>query len=179
MDPNEQKGAITPEVAKEVLRLSELYVDGTLRLSLAADGRALQISNMLAAASTLLVGYGLSNILGATSKDVQKISMGLAALSCGGIFATALIFSVRSVRPRSFNIGGNLRSSWSEEELRGSLVDAQLSQALLYEQQALRNNVMLQKNAEFITNSLRLTSVAVPIAATIGLVTFAVVRHFT
>ena len=162
------QGDITPEVAKEVLRLNELYVDGTLRLSLAADSRALSISSMLAAASTLIVGYGASTLLALTAFDYQKVALGVGALWCGGMFATALIFSVRSVRPRGFNIAGNLRSGWSDAELRGSLVDALLSQAAVYEGQAQLNIETLSSNATLLRRALFLTTIAVPSATAVG-----------
>jgi hypothetical protein len=160
---------ITPEVAKEVLRLNELYVDGTLRLSLAADSRALSISSMLAAASTLLVGYSASTLLALTTFDGQKVALGVAALWCGGMFATALVFSVRSVRPRAFNIAGNLRSGWSDAELRGSLVDALLSQASVYDSQARLNIQTLSSNAMLLKRALFLTTIAVPSSTVVGL----------
>ncbi|MBR0873784.1 hypothetical protein JQ633_25730 [Bradyrhizobium tropiciagri] len=160
---------ITPEVAREVMRLNELYVDGTLRLSLAADSRALSISGMLAAASTLLVGYGASTLLAMTTIDNQKVALGVAALWCGGMFATALIFSVRSVRPRNFNITGNFKSSWSESELRGSLAEALLSQASVYENQARKNVQTLSLNAISLKKTLFLTAIAVPTATIVGL----------
>lgn len=163
-------GDITPEMAREVLRLSELYVDGTLRLSIAADSRALSISGMLAAAATLITGYGASTLLALASFDREKVALGVAALLCGGMFAIALMFAVSSVRPRNFNICGNLKSSWSDEELRGSLVDALLSQAAVYEGQAARNNARLSQNAELLRKTLSLTAAAVPSAAFVGAV---------
>jgi hypothetical protein len=49
-DPIEK---VMPDVreatAKEIVRLSELYLDGTLRLSLGADARAMQLSGILGA----------------------------------------------------------------------------------------------------------------------------------
>lgn len=163
------QGEITPDVAREVLRLNELYVDGTLRLSLAADSRALSISSMLAAASTLLVGYGASTLLALAAFDREKVALGVAALWCGGMFAAALIFAVRSVRPRNFNITGNLKSGWSDTELRGSLVDALLSQASVYEGQARHNIRTLSGNATLLRAALLLTAFAVPSATVVGL----------
>jgi hypothetical protein len=172
MTADTETNAIGVETAKEVVRLSELYIDGTVRLSLAADTRALQISNMLAAASTLLLGFGLANVL--DQSNPARLALAAASLSCGATFLAALLFSASTIRPREFNIGGTLRSQWSDAELRGNLAVALMSQADNYEGQALENIATLSQNAQHIRRALTIMVWAIPLSAAIGATTYGV-----
>ncbi len=46
--------------ARELIRLSELYIDGTVKLSTALDQRAMQMAAMSATASSALLLFGLN-----------------------------------------------------------------------------------------------------------------------
>jgi hypothetical protein len=147
-DAAETTPAVGLETAREVVRLSELYLEGTLRLSLAADTRALQITNMLAGAATLLLGLGLVNVLDQT--NLARIALGAASLCGGVLFLTALLFSARTIRPREFNIVGTLRSNWSDKDLKGDLAQVLIDLSTLYETQARENIATLSHNAKHV-----------------------------
>jgi hypothetical protein len=128
------------------------------------------MSSMLAAASTLLIGYGSATLFSSISPvDPQKVSLAIGALTSGAIFLFALFSAIKSVQPRPFHVLGNVRSNWSDEELRGNLADALLSQAVVYEEQISENKAVLQKNAARINRALQLTLSAIPAAVAIGL----------
>jgi hypothetical protein len=161
---------VSTETAREVVRLSELYIDGTLRLSLASDTRALQITNMLAAASTLLLGLGLANLL--DQSNPVRLALGAASACCGLIFLIALLFSVRTIRPREFNIAGTLKGQWAPNELTGDLAQALMNQAKIYEDQALENIATLSRNAQNIRMALAIFVSAIPLSAAVGAITY-------
>jgi hypothetical protein len=160
-------------MAREIVRLSEAYLDGTLKLSLAADNRALSLSGMLGGATAVLVGIGLTYLF----RVPPIVPLGVMALCCGGIFFCALVCAVRSVRPRAFNILGTLRSNWSDAEIAGPLSDALMSLAEVYERQALENVATLSKNADRLALSLRLFTVAIPISALAGILTYGLMSN--
>lgn len=73
-------GSITLDTAKEVVRLSELYLDGTLKLAIAADARAMQIAGLSSAAATALSIVGFDYIVHPSRIDV---SLGVSAFGAG------------------------------------------------------------------------------------------------
>jgi len=165
--------AITVDTAKEVIRLSELYLDGTLRLSLAADARAAQITNMLAGTATVLLGIGLVNLLDNVS--AARTALGAASLCCGLLFLVALLYSARTIRPRQFNIGGTLRGQWSDDELVGDLALALINQARVYETQAYENIAILGRNAKRIHVCLTIFVAAIPVSAIVGAIVYGLI----
>ena len=171
-DAPETTPAVSIETAREVVRLSELYMEGTLRLSLAADTRALQITNMLAGAATLLLGLGLVNMLDQTNS--ARIALGAASLCGGVLFLIALLFSVRTIRPREFNILGTLRSNWSDKDLKGDLAQVLIDLSAIYETQARENIATLSHNAEHIRTALAIFVAAIPLSTVLGVVIYVV-----
>lgn len=141
------------DMAREVVRLAELYLDGTLRLAIAADSRAMQLSGLTATAATALFGVGVTYASHNHAKDVVG---GIAAICAGAVFYVAAWCALRAASPRPFNVVGNLPSSWRPDELRSALPTVLLSQAEVYELEIQENLATLIANAKRTTLALRL-----------------------
>src|ERR1700722_14216328 len=87
--------------AQEVVRLSELYLDGTIQFAIAADNRAFALSAMLAAAVTALSGGGLALLTTAKTSRVD-VTLGCAALAAAAGLFSGLWNALQSGRPENF-----------------------------------------------------------------------------
>lgn len=108
------------DTAKEIVRVSELHLDGTIRLSIAADARALSVSSLTAAGSTALLGFGLNSILKPTPSH-NEVALGSTPLLAGVLMVAALIFALRAAQARPFYVSRNVISQWSDDERFGDL----------------------------------------------------------
>jgi hypothetical protein len=156
--------------AKEIVRLSELYLDGTLRLSLGADARAMQLSGILGALATALVVAGIGALLGNNLSLIDRNRWALAAslMAPATFFMAALAYSLNAAAPRGFYVAGNYFSSWSsDEDLYGPLATALIEQARVYEEQINENTDNLERRASSIKVALRFMWLA-PIAAIVA-----------
>lgn len=146
--------------AKEAVRMSEAYIDATLRISIAADSRAMQLSGMTATASTALLVFGLTSLYNwTTPNDVFAV----ASFTASGLFFVALLFALWAASPRAMGTAGTPVKNWSTEELTGDLVAPLISQAHIYSKQADENLVVLRRNA------LRIRATLLVLGATPGL----------
>jgi hypothetical protein len=62
-EQNTDPAQVKPDNIREVIRLSELYLDGIIRFAIAADARGLSLSGMFAGATTALAAGGLTLLL--------------------------------------------------------------------------------------------------------------------
>jgi hypothetical protein len=147
---------ISEPIAKEIVRLSELYIDASLRVSLAAETRAMQLSGFLSAASTALIvasiGFLFSNQI-----DRGRFSVGVALFIAALLFAIALIYSLSSAHQRGINVGGNYLSRWSsEQDLHGPLAKSLIDQARIYEEQIFETMTVLRSRDSEIRTAIKL-----------------------
>lgn len=145
----------TPKIpldnAKEVVRMSEAYIDATLQISIAADSRAMQLSGMTAAASTGLLVFGLTSLY---NWSIQNDIFATASFTASGLFFLALLFSLLAASPRAMGVSGTIIDNWSIDELTGDLTEPLISQAKVYSKQTNENLTVLRRNAKRIQVAL-------------------------
>jgi hypothetical protein len=171
---------IREETAKEIVRLSELYLDGTLRLSLGADARAMQLSGILGTLSTALVAAGIGALLGNNLNLIDRNRWALAAslIAPAICFMAALAYSLNAAAPRGFYVAGNYFSLWSsDEDLYGPLARALIEQARVYEEQIDENTANLERRASRIKLALRFMWLAPIAAMVVGAAAYASFDH--
>ena len=167
MDANDEcPGVVSMETAKEVVRLSELYLDGTLKLAIAADARAMQIAGLSSAAATALSIFGFNYVVHPGRID---FALGISAFGAGLAFYSALFFALWAAQPREFNISGNIYSKWTRSELEGGLAGPLISQAKGYDAKVVENIDILSENTKRIKIALRFIASAPACAITSGL----------
>ena len=162
-------GSITLDTAKEVVRLSELYLDGTLKLAIAADSRAMQIAGLSSAAATALSIFGFNYIVHPSRIDV---SLGVSAFSAGLAFYAALFYALWAAQPRDFNVGGNIYTNWSKAELEGGLTEPLIAQAKGYDRKIRENINILSNNTGKIKRSLGFIASAPMCALLSGIIAY-------
>lgn len=164
IDPNK----VAPENIREIIRLSELYLDGTIRLAIAADARALSLAGMFAGGTTALSAAGLALI---SSKGLSFLTASLAgaALSAGVALSFGLWSAVRAVQPMDFNVAGNYLDRWSSEaDLSGPLSIAQLGQAEIYQEQINENRKVLLQSTGCIERAFQVLKWTPVLALVVG-----------
>jgi hypothetical protein len=177
--PNDDKTLSTPtntvslDTAKEVIRLSELYIDGTIRLSLASDTRAMQIASMSAAATTALLLFSFNNIV--QTAALNK-TLGWASMAAGVLFFLALVYALRAAKPRHFHVNGTTLAQWDKSELFGDLSEALLGQSKVYLEQIQENRQTLAANAKRIRFSLFMLAAAPIASLVVGLIAYCVFK---
>jgi hypothetical protein len=164
---------IQPDNIREIIRLSELYLDGTIRFAIAADARALSLSGMFAGAATALAAGGLT-LLSAPGLSLVRASLAAAALSASGSLFVGLWNAIRAVRPMDFNVAGNYLDRWnSSEDLSGPLPVAQLGQAKIYQEQINQNRQVLLQATSHIEAALQALKWTPLVALAVGSATYA------
>jgi hypothetical protein len=169
IDPNK----VAPENIREIVRLSELYLDGTIRLAIAADARALSLAGMFAGGTTALSAGGLALI---SSKGLSPVTASLsgAALTASVALFVGLLNAVRAVQPMDFNVSGNYLDRWSSDaDLSGPLCIAQLGQARVYQQQIDENRRVLLQSTGSIERALQVLKWTPVLALVVGCAIYA------
>lgn len=136
--------------AKEVVRMSEAYIDAILQISISADSRAMQLSSVIAATSTGLLVFGL----GSSSEKIAGDVFATASFTASGLFFLALLFSLLAASPRAMGVSGTIINNWSMDELTGDLTEPLVSQAKIYAKHANENMEILKQNANRIRIAL-------------------------
>ncbi|MBY5706991.1 hypothetical protein HFO38_30555 [Rhizobium leguminosarum] len=157
---------MTIDKLKEIIRMSEAYIDGTLKISIAADGRAMQLSAMTAAASTALLVFGLTSLF---SWDPPSITLSFACFISAAFFFMAHLSALSAAKPRAVAVPGTTLGNWGKEEREGDLRLALWGQAEHYDELANENLAILAQNAKRIKRALALLAAA-PVAGATGAV---------
>jgi hypothetical protein len=164
---------VAPENIREVVRLSELYLDGTIRLAIAADARALSLAGMFAGGTTALTAGGLA-LISSNELSLVKASLAGAALTAGAALFFGLWTAIRAVRPMDFNVAGNYLERWnSEDDLGGPLCLAQLGQARVYQQQIDENRRVLLQSTGCIESAFEVLKWTPVLALVVGCLIYA------
>jgi len=119
---------IDEDFSKEIIRGAEAYLDGQLKIAIAADHRASSLAGMYAAATTALVAavVTLSNSTWSTSVRVPlAVGGGIAAL----LFLTGAWLCLQAVMPVQFslpgfepdNLDGEIKAGKKLHDCRGEL----------------------------------------------------------
>lgn len=166
---------MTLEKLKEVIRMSEAYIDGTLKISIASDTRAMQLSAMTAAASTALLVFGLDNLVDPTTTTYSVPS---ACFSSAVVLIAALFSALSAAKPRNFAIPGTVLKNWGDEEREGDLRLALWGQAMHYSEMATENLEVLARNSKKIKAALKLLAAAPVVGALAAAVTYAAEHRF-
>lgn len=127
--------------ARELIRLSELYIDGTVKLSTALDQRAMQMAAMSATASSALLLFGLNQ------PAPLSLYLILPAFAAAAMFFFVATAALAAAHPRGFNIAGSSRSDWSDIELAANLSTSLMEQAGHYDIMIKENLLVLNRNA--------------------------------
>jgi hypothetical protein len=168
-----QQRAVSLDTAKEIIRLSEQYIDGTMRLSLASDSRAMQFSGILSASSTALVIASIGFLTQGKSIERNQIVIVASLVAVAILFAVALTYSIRAAAPRNFNVNGNYWNEWSSDnDLYGPLSEALIGQARIYQEQINENKETLYERSRRINTALTLIGFAPLLALVAGVIAY-------
>jgi hypothetical protein len=171
--PAEDPAAVHPDNIREVIRLSELYLDGTIRFAIAADARALSLAGMLAGATTALAAGGITLLL-TRGFSLVTAALALAAFSGSGILIVGLWNAINAVRPMNFNVAGNYLDRWnSPADLGGSLAVAHLAQATIYQEQINENRRFLLQATGHVERAMRALKLTPFVAIAVGVAAYA------
>jgi hypothetical protein len=153
-EQNTDPAQVKPDNIREVIRLSELYLDGIIRFAIAADARALSLSGMFAGATTALAAGGLTLLL-TRGLSLVTVSLAVAAFTASGGFFFGLLKALSAVQPAEFNVAGSYLEAWnSADDLSGPLAVAQLAQAKIYQEQIEENQQSLLRSTSYIDTAL-------------------------
>lgn len=156
------------ENVREVVRLSELYLDGTVKLVIAQDTKAVALAGLMTTVSTALMAAGLSQLL-AEPLPKRNIILGIAALGFALTLVGGLAYAILAARPRPVYVPGNYLNGWNTpEDLRGDLATALLGQARLYQSQIAENNAKLDEATAHMFTALKLLLVAPLVGLVLG-----------
>ncbi|WP_158929722.1 hypothetical protein [Acidisphaera sp. S103] len=141
--------------AREVLRLSEVYLDSTTKFAIASDARAVTLSTMMATLMTATAAVGAAIIaLPPEHRTTFTRFLWVALLSASACYLMALIKATNAARPETFDVPGNYLSSFTDADLQGEPKALLIAQAEIYEYQIGLNNARLQANAESLRAAL-------------------------
>ncbi|MBV9783524.1 MAG: hypothetical protein JO264_06855 [Acidisphaera sp.] len=164
---------IRPETAQEIVRLSELYLDGLMRVTIAQDGKAASLAGILATASIALFGASAGLLL-ASPLPGRNIVLGAGLLATGLCLFAGAIGAIVAMRPRPFYVAGNYLREWSApEDLYGDLVAARMTQARIYQEQIDENLAVLDEATGHLHQAMRFIFVAPFAGVTIGVMAYA------
>jgi hypothetical protein len=147
------------EMAKLILKQGEIHLDCQLRISLAADQRAMVTGGILAAFAASVIAASL-NTWGAThNPDLLVLQLGLAVALLFGA-----VYSVRAARPVPFCHAGSEPLKWWDFRESENLAQAIGGEAENYQFRIETNNAILKRNAKRFARGLHL-ALASPIIA--------------
>ncbi len=161
---DDEPDPIAEGTAREVVRLAELYLDGTLKLTIAADARAMQIAGLSSAAATALSIFGFNYVVHPSRID---FSLGVSAFGAGLSFYAALFLALWAAQPSYFNVCCNIYTRWTHPELAEPLAEPLISQAKDYDRKIRENINILAENTKRIKRSLKLIASA-PVCAIVA-----------
>lgn len=141
--------------AREVLRLSEVYLDSTTKFAIASDARAVTLSTMMATLMTATAAVGAAVIaLPSDHRTKFTLFLWVALLSASACFLMAVIKATNAAQPQAFDVPGNYLSSFTQDDLAGCPTALLIEQAEIYERQINLNNDRLQVNADSLRAAL-------------------------
>ncbi len=145
------------EFLREVQRNGEIYLEGQLKIALAADQRAVALGGIMATASSIVLGFGIAHDL----PTCFVISLGLIIAS---------IFAFTAIRPVKFPIAGYDPDDWVEDISNGASLDDRVYNEIFahLHSRIAKNNLTLEKNARYLNYSIMTLILTVLLGVVLG-----------
>mgnify|MGYP000051836444 CR=1 FL=1 len=133
------------ETIKEIVRESEIYLQGQLTLAISADQRASVMASVFAAAGAVIVA-GLITLVASDTTDFAPVFIGGAFSAM--LFLVGAGMCVWATLPVGFDLPGGQPEDWKKDVETGTSLDGSLAeQAEHYQGKIEDNRKALQKNA--------------------------------
>jgi hypothetical protein len=149
------------DVAQEIVRGGEAYLDGQIRLATSADSRAAGLGGMFTAAATALIA-------GVITLSIRTFPGRFEFMAAGSVtalfFLTGAILCIRSIMPVGFCLSGCEPEKWFEDVRDGrKLKDCLGDRAMHIQEQIVENAGVLASNARLFKYGARM-GIAAPFA---------------
>jgi hypothetical protein len=149
------------DLAKEIVRSGEVYLDGQVKLATSADSRAAGLGGMFTAAATALTA-------GVIALSVRVFAGRLEFMAAGGLtalmFLIGAILCIRSIMPVGFCLSGCEPGKWVDDVQEGrALKDCLGDRATHIQEQISENAQVLELNARLFKWGARM-GIAAPFA---------------
>jgi hypothetical protein len=164
---------IDKDNAREVLRLSEVYLDSTTKFATASDARAVTLSTMMATLMTAATAIGAAVIAFPDHHSKFMVSISVASITAGFCFMMALIQASKAAQPVEFDVPGNYISSFTEGDLYGDPRALFIEQAHIYESQINLNKARLQASSNSLHTALAWVKFSPLLAVLAGVIALA------
>ena len=166
---------VDKENAREVLRLSELYLDNTTKFAVASDARAVTLSTTMATLMAAAAAVGAA-IVALPPEYHSKFTMLVlvASITFSFCFMMGLIQASKAGQPGEFDVPGNYFSSFTEGDLCGDPRALLIEQARVYEQQIELNKERLMVSAKTLQAALAWIKFSPLVALLAGAIALAV-----
>lgn len=140
------------EMLMEIKKEAESYLGAQLTAALSSNQRGMSLIALLAAATIVIAGTGLSMLLG-TTKTPQYIAIGSGALVTGAGFLIAMALANITVMPSTFWYAGSAPNDWEQDILEDgkSFKESIAEQLKHYDERICKNTLILERNARLIT----------------------------
>lgn len=163
------------ENVREVLRLSELYLDNTTKFAIASDARAVTLSTMMATLMTGMAAIGAAIVtLPADHASKLVLFLSVTCIAASFCFMMALVLAAKAAQPQEFDVPGNYIGCFTDADLSGDPTSLLMEQARIYERQITLNNNRLQTSAQLLHTSLAWMKFSPLVAILTGIIAIAV-----
>jgi hypothetical protein len=152
------------DVLTEIVRQAEARLAVQTQFALAADQRALSLTNLYGSMTVAL----MAGAIAAIAEGLRPIA--LAAAGAGLMTFLATVMVALSARPSPFATVGNDPANWLEDIASGrSLHEARADTARIYEEALKKNRTRMKGQTMLINSALIMMLLAGPAAAGAGL----------
>jgi hypothetical protein len=148
----------------EIVRQAEARLSVQAQFALAADQRALSLTNLYGSLSVALIAGAIA----ALAEGYQAIAY--AAAGAGVMMVLATVMVAFATRPSPFATVGNDPSNWLDDITAGrTLHDARADTARIYEDALKKNRARMKRQTRLINSALVMMLLAGPAALGSGL----------
>ena len=152
------------DLLTEIVRQAEARLGVQTQFALAADQRALSLTNLYGSMTAALLAGAIAALQG------KFVPIACAAAGAGVMIFVATILVALAARPASFSTVGNDPENWVEDiETGRSLHQARSDTARIYDAALKKNRQHMKKQTGLINMALIMMLLAGPVAAGAGL----------
>jgi hypothetical protein len=152
------------DLLSEIVRQAEARLAVQTQFALAADQRALSLTNLYGSMTVAL----LAGAIAALSEGFRPIAFAAAGAGTMTFIATVLV--ALATRPSAFATVGNDPANWLEDIAAGrSLHDARADTARVYDEALKKNRSRMKAQTRLINSALVMMLLAGPVAALAGM----------
>jgi hypothetical protein len=152
------------DLLAEIVRQAEARLAVQTQFALAADQRALSLTNLYGSMTVALIAGAIAAI----AEGLRPIAMAAAGAGLMTFVATVLV--ALATRPSAFATVGNDPANWLEDIASGrSLHEARADTARIYENALKKNRARMKGQTRLINSALIMLLLAGPAAAVAGL----------